>query len=152
MTAVMFDLLKNIVQGGFKKDASPEENETTTHIAACVLLLEAAHIDDECTDEEMDHVIAMLRSRFGISTAYVEELMELAHGERKNSVDLWEFSNHINQKYSSAEKIAIMEDVWRIIHADGKLDMHEDHFAHKLANLLRLTHKQLIDAKLAARN
>ncbi|MCB2181816.1 MAG: TerB family tellurite resistance protein [Desulfobulbaceae bacterium] len=148
----MFDLLKNIVQGGFKKVDSPEENEKNKQIAACVLLLEAAHVDDECTPEEMDHVVSVLHAKLGISMDYVDELMALAHAERKNAVDLWKFSNHINQTYSMAEKIAIMEDVWRIIHADGKLDMHEDHFAHKLANLLRLTHKQLIDAKLAARN
>ena len=38
-----------------------------------------------------------------------------------------------------------------VVHIDGKLESHEDHFAHKLANLLRLTHKELIDAKLKAR-
>lgn len=44
-----------------------------------------------------------------------------------------------------------MEGVWKIIQVDGCLDRHEDHFAHKLANLLRLTHKELIDVKLQAR-
>jgi uncharacterized tellurite resistance protein B-like protein len=44
-----------------------------------------------------------------------------------------------------------MESVWRVIHIDGRLEGHEDHFAHKLANLLRLTHKELIDAKISAR-
>jgi uncharacterized tellurite resistance protein B-like protein len=34
------------------------------------------------------------------------------------------------------------------VYADGKLDKHEDYLVHKLANLLRLTHKQLIEAKL----
>lgn len=36
---------------------------------------------------------------------------------------------------------------------EGKehLEAHEDHFAHKLANLLRLNHNELIDAKLRAR-
>jgi uncharacterized tellurite resistance protein B-like protein len=44
-----------------------------------------------------------------------------------------------------------MESVWRIIHIDGRLEGHEDQFAHKLANLLRLTHGELIDAKIQAR-
>jgi hypothetical protein len=42
-------------------------------------------------------------------------------------------------------------DFRRIIHIDGRLEEREDYFAHKVANLLRLTHKQLIDAKLSAR-
>ncbi|MFT5699983.1 MAG: hypothetical protein ACI8ZB_002853 [Desulforhopalus sp.] len=31
------------------------------------------------------------------------------------------------------------------------LESHEDHLAHKRANLLRLSHKERIDARLAAR-
>jgi len=38
--------------------------------------------------------------------------------------------------------------VWDVVYADGKLDKHEDYLVHKLAALLRLTHKQLIEAKL----
>ena len=37
---------------------------------------------------------------------------------------------------------------WLACDADGKLDKHEDYLIHKLAGLLRLTHKQLIAAKL----
>jgi uncharacterized tellurite resistance protein B-like protein len=44
-----------------------------------------------------------------------------------------------------------MESVWGIILIDDHLEAHEDHFAHKLANLLRLSHSELIDAKLRAR-
>ncbi len=49
------------------------------------------------------------------------------------------------------EKIEVMESVWSILLIDEHLETHEDHFAHKLANLLRLTHKELIDAKLKVR-
>ncbi len=44
-----------------------------------------------------------------------------------------------------------MESVWRIILLDDHLEAHEDHFVHKLANLLRLSHSELIEAKLRAR-
>ena len=54
-------------------------------------------------------------------------------------------------KKKLGEKMEVMEAVWRIIHIDGQLEKHEDHFAHKLSNLLRLTHKELIDAKIKAR-
>jgi uncharacterized tellurite resistance protein B-like protein len=57
----------------------------------------------------------------------------------------------MNTNFTKEEKIAVMEAVWRIIHLDAHLEAHEDHFAHKLANLLRLTHSELIDAKIKAR-
>jgi uncharacterized tellurite resistance protein B-like protein len=77
----------------------------------------------------------------------------LAQGEKKrtDSADLFQFTRYMNSNFTKQEKIEVMEAVWRIIHIDGHLEKHEDHFAHKLANLLRLTHKELIDAKIKAR-
>jgi len=66
----------------------------------------------------------------------------------ERSIDLWKFTNRINQKYSMEEKIRVVETVWDVVYADGKLDKHENYLVHKLANLLHLSHKQLIDAKL----
>jgi len=147
----MFDLIKKIISGGLAEKVQGKGGADNIHLAAGVLLLETAHIDDECTAEEMTHVIDTLRSDFGLSPEYAEELIELAGEERDKALDLWQFTNQMNQHYSTEEKMALMEAVWRIIFADGRLEAHEDHFAHKLANLLRLTHKQLIDAKLQAR-
>ena len=148
----MLSIIKKILTKKPTSSTSVDETELRTHIAAGVLLLEAAHVDNECTEEEMKHVVQTLKTKFNLSPECVSELLEEAHLERKNSVDLWQFTNHMNQNYTQEEKLKVMEDVWRVIHADGQLEKHEDHFAHKLANLLRLTHKQLIDAKTTARN
>lgn len=135
-------------------DEAPQEspsNEDDTHIALCVLMIEAAHVDGECSDEEMDHVIETLTDKCGISRQDINELIERAYQKREESIDLFTFTRYINQNYSKEEKLRVMESVWRVIHIDGRLEGHEDHFAHKLANLLRLTHKELIDAKIRAR-
>jgi uncharacterized tellurite resistance protein B-like protein len=125
--------------------------EDRTRIAASVILLEAAYADHKCTEEELDHVIKTLRSDFNLSKVHAEDLLELAHRERSQSVDIFEFTNHINNEFSKEEKKAVLEAVWRVIHSDGLLEKHEDHFARKLTHLLRLTHKDMIDAKLKAR-
>jgi len=125
--------------------------EERTKIAASVILLEAAHADHECTDDELEHVIETLRSDFNLSQKHAADLVELAHRERSQAVDLFEFTNHINTEFSKKEKKAVLEAVWRIIHSDGQLEKHEDHFARKLTHLLRLTHQDMIDAKLKAR-
>lgn len=146
----MLDRLKALFSEQ-RKDAAPKESERKTHIAACVLLLEAAHADNDCTSMEMAQVIATLESKYAIREEFVKELIDLARVEREKAVDLWQFTDHLNQHLSPAGRLGIMTDVWRIIHVDGVLEGHEDHFAHKLGNLLRLTHKQLIEAKLKAR-
>jgi uncharacterized tellurite resistance protein B-like protein len=114
-------------------------------------MIEAAHVDGQCSAEEMAHVIDTLVQRFGIPRGEIDELIDLAYEKRKDAIDLFTFTRYINQNYSKEEKLGVMESVWRVIHIDGRLEGHEDHFAHKLANLLRLTHKELIDAKIKAR-
>jgi uncharacterized tellurite resistance protein B-like protein len=79
---------------------------------------------------------------------HAAELLEASNENLQKSTDLWRFASLINQNYSIEEKIRVIEMIWRIAFADGNLDKHEDYLVHKLANLLRLTHKQLIETKL----
>ena len=148
----MLSIIKKILTKKPTASTSTKDVELTNHLAAGVILLEAAHVDDECTAEEMEHVIQTLKIKFDLNNDCVNELIEVAHKERNNAVDLWQFTNHMNQNYTLEEKLTVMEDVWRVIHTDGKLEQHEDHFVHKLANLLRLSHEQMIEAKIKARN
>lgn len=148
----MFGIIRKIIEGGKsgKGRESREDLERKKHIAAGVLLLEAAHADDECSEEEMEHIVATLKDRFDLPDDCLGDLLDLARADRKQSLDLYQFTSRINRNFSPEEKLAIMEDVWRIILLDGKLDRHEDHYAHKLAELLYLTPEQMIAAKLKA--
>lgn len=145
----MIGIIKKILGDDPKETTTTSQEET--HIALCVLMIEAAHVDGECSDEEMAHVVDTLTDKFGASKQDITELIEQAYQKRKDSIDLFSFTRYMNQNYSKEEKLGVMESVWRVIHIDGRLEGHEDHFAHKLANLLRLTHKELIDAKIRAR-
>ena len=146
----MIGLIKKILSNDTTQVATGT-TEDEAHIALCVLMIEAAHIDGECSDEEMAHVIETLVEKCGVPKQEIDELIELAYKRRKDTIDLFTFTRYLNQHYSKEEKLEVMESVWRVIHIDGRLEGHEDHFAHKLANLLRLTHKELIDAKIRAR-
>ena len=145
----MIGLIKKII--GEAPTTEEPSDAGDVHIALCVLMLEAAHVDGECSTEEMDHVVDTLVTSLGVPREEIDELIGLAYERRKESIDLFAFTRYINQNYSKVEKLSVMESVWRVIHIDGRLEGHEDHFAHKLANLLRLTHKELIDAKIKAR-
>ena len=148
----MLNFIKNTLSGRGRgvSDASADREERTK-IAASVILLEAAYADYECSPEELDHVIATLRTNFNLSRSHAEDLVELAHRERSQAVDLFEFTNHINDAFSKQEKKEVLEAVWRVIFLDGTLEKHEDHFVRKLTHLLRLSHQEMIEAKLKAR-
>jgi uncharacterized tellurite resistance protein B-like protein len=75
--------------------------------------------------------------------------MALADRERRQSHDLFQFAKEINAHFSREEKLEIMDTLWRIIYADGVLDKYEDALIRQLATLLRLTHREMIEAKVA---
>lgn len=127
------------------------KGETGEHdllVAVCALFLEMARIDEVFADEEMEMILGVMKGTYGLSAEHAEALMAEADRELEESVDLWRFARRINENYSNEEKIELIETLWRIIYVDGKLDKYEDYLIHKLADLLRLTHPQLIEAKL----
>lgn len=117
-------------------------------IASCVILLEVAKFDFDFSSIEKETTKAILKNEFAIPEDAIEDLMKISEEKREDSVDLWEFTNVINKNFSREEKIKIIEAAWKIIYADDKLDKYENHYVHVLADLLRLRHNELIDAKL----
>ena len=92
--------------------------------------------------------MSILHEKYGLSQEHAEAIFAEAENELKDSVDLWQFSNLINENYSNDEKIEIIETLWKIVYVDGKMDRYEHYLMRKLKNLLRLSHEQLIEAKL----
>lgn len=147
----MFNLIKKIIGSDTGKTPVTDQDVLTAHLALTVLLLEAAYADGECSGKEKEQLAETLVTNFGISRKEIDPLLADGNKEHREYVDLFRYTQFINDNFSEAQKITIMESVWRIILLDGHLEAHEDHFAHKLANLLGLNHSQLIDAKLRAR-
>jgi uncharacterized tellurite resistance protein B-like protein len=146
----MIDLIKKFF-ARVEKNESKERHRERPHdarIATCALLLEMANIDGEFSASERESMITILKANYHIPDEYIDQIIKAANEELKQSVDLWRFTNLINQNYSVEEKRRIIEMVWEIAYRDGRLDKHEDYLMHKLAKLLHLTHKQLIQAKM----
>lgn len=132
--------------GDVRADPDPGHD---IHVATCALLLEMANIDGEFAEAELRSLLSILQDRYRLSAEHADALMLEARRQLDDSIDLWRFTNRINQNYSVEEKERIIEMVWRIVYADGTLDSHEDYLVKKLSHLLRLSHKRLIAAKLA---
>lgn len=148
----------NIVKRFFSKekeespDATGQETGQNIHVAACALLVEIARIDGTFTQEEMETVLSILKEKYGLSREHADALIAEAENQLEESVDLWQFARLINENYSNEEKMEIIETLWRIVYVDGKMDQYEHYLMNKLKNLLRVSHNQLIDAKLKVKH
>ncbi|MDH3198437.1 MAG: TerB family tellurite resistance protein [Candidatus Krumholzibacteria bacterium] len=146
----MLDRFKKAFETG---DAgAPARDAGDIRIAAAALFLEIASIDNEFSDEERLRILAILQSEYQLSPEDALALAEEARSELAGSVDLWRFTNRINESYSDEEKVRIVDLLWEIVYADGTVDAHEDYLMHKLGKLLRMPHRQLIAAKLQVLN
>lgn len=117
-------------------------------LAAAVLLLEVAHTDGEFHPSEQKLLGELLHQHFSVAEDALEELLELAEETRKNSHDLHQFTREINKSFSQPEKERIIEAVWQLVYADGRLDHFEEALMRQLGTLVGLSHRQLIEAKL----
>ena len=126
--------------------------EHDIRIATCALFLEMARIDEKFTPEEMETVLSIMQEKYGLSREHADALVAEADKELADSVDLWQFARLINENYSIDEKMEVIETLWRMVYVDGKMDEYEHYLMNKLKNLLRLSHDQLIGAKLKVLN
>jgi uncharacterized tellurite resistance protein B-like protein len=127
----MIDVVKRFF-GKATTEASRGANQNTGHdirVATCALFVEIARIDEKFTAAEMATILSILKQKYSLSQDHADALIAEAERELEKSVDLWQFTR-------------------LIVYVDGKMDQYEHYLMNKLQNLLRLTHDQLITAKL----
>jgi len=78
--------------------------------------------------------------------------MRLAETEAREATDFYQFTQLVNDHYSYQDKVKLMENLWRVAHADGRLDRYEEHFLRRVSGLLHLSHSDFIQTKISARN
>ncbi|HEY4229141.1 MAG TPA: TerB family tellurite resistance protein [Thermoanaerobaculia bacterium] len=112
-------------------------------IAACALLLEIAHADDVFTDEERQRILRAVREDLGVPAGDVDEVVRLAEEERRESVDLYQFTRLLAEKFSREQRLRLIEVIWGIVYSDGQLTAAENQLARRIAELLGFQHPEV---------
>lgn len=128
----------------------PEAETARLRVAAAVLLLEIAHADDSFSFEERSHIEEALARHFDLSSAETRQVLEAAEERRREAVDLHQFTSLINRHYDEGQRMVLAEILWRVVHADGELSVHEDALMRRLAGLLDLRPGYLAAARKRA--
>jgi uncharacterized tellurite resistance protein B-like protein len=129
---------------------APAEQQHTLQLATAVLLVEVMRAEPTLQDSERDAVLTALRRKFALSEDELQRLLELAHDTARTAYDYQRFTGLMNERFTQAQKIAVVEAMWEVAFADHHLDAHEHHVISKVAGLLHVTHGEYIAAKLHA--
>jgi uncharacterized tellurite resistance protein B-like protein len=122
----------------------PAARDHALRLATAVLLIEVVRADYEEDDKETEAVIRQLQLHFELSEEETLILVKEAEERVDHSVSLQEFTRLLHENLSVAEKHSIIEMLWLIAVADDHLDKHEDYVVRKVAELLYVTHGDLI--------
>jgi uncharacterized tellurite resistance protein B-like protein len=115
-----------------------EAERQRLHVAACALLLELAYADDAFSDGERVHVASAVRRHLALDEQAADELIALADEQRRNAIDLYQFTSLIRDQYDDGQKTLLAEIMWGVVLADGDIHADEDYLMRKIANLLDL--------------
>ena len=144
--------MKLIIKNWLKQFANEQGQETVTLEQAMALLLyEAANADYALDDSERQVLLNALQQVLGVTAAEAQALFDWAEAHAVEATSLRPFTQAINQQLQPAAKTRLMEQLWRVAYADGRVDKYEEHYLRHIADLIYLPHSVFIKAKLAVR-
>ncbi len=126
---------------------SGEQNEV--RFAAAALLVVCARADFEEHPEEQSAILRLLGKTFDLSVVEQEELLGLVDANAAVS-DLQQLTDLVNQHYSDPDKQVLIENLWRVAYADGRLDRFEEQYIARVAFMIGVTGDDVKAARLRA--
>lgn len=109
-------------------------------------------LDGGIKPPERDVVMRAVRDKFGLSAGEAAALVRLAEDEAHEATDHYQFTSLVNQGFTQAQKQRVVELMWQVAYADNELSAYEQHVIRKIADLLHVSHRAYIAAKLRARD
>ena len=122
-------MLKNF----FKK--KEKKNSNNKNVLIIALLIHAAKIDENYTENEKTLIKKVVMDLDKISSNQADELLKLAEKKEEESNQLIEFTKEI-KKYSMEFKLKIVEIIWKIVYSDGTSDDYESNLIRRICGLL----------------
>ncbi len=148
----MIKTFKQFVEDHFTDtNALTKPNSHDIALAAATLMFEVIKSDNDVHLFEYQKMAEQLRKQFDLSHEEVTELVVLAEEASDASVCLQGFTRQLCDSWDNSQRRELIEDLWLIALADGKIDAHERHVIRKIAALLYLTDKQIALAKMSAK-
>ena len=118
--------------------------EHALRVATALLLIEVARADYRDDFAEDATMLESLKQFFALDDAAATLLLEEARTAADLAVELQQFTRRLHEQLSVAEKQRVVEMLWQVALADRRLDKHEDHLVRRIAELLYVSHSDLI--------
>ena len=117
-------------------------------MAAAVLLVEAASLDGNIGEAEMETIRRLVTERFEMNREEADLLFAEAKKVQSNSSQLVRFTKAVKDHYDEDERIELIEMLWEVVYADRVLHEYESNLMRRVGGLIYVSDR---DRGLAAK-
>lgn len=121
-----------------------EDAEAAIQRAAAVLLCEIMHADHEVDEAEKATILQAMQSFLKMTPADASRLYNEVQVLMQDALSLQKFTSLLNEHFDEGKKISLLDWLWRVVYADGRMDAYEEHLVRKIADLLYIRHTDYI--------
>lgn len=134
--------LADVSQGG-KHPAQFEANDY--RLAAAALLVHAAEIDGNISDVERTTLHQVIKRHFDLDETQTNTLLAEATQAEHEAVDLYHFTRLLNRALDEDGRRRMVEMMWEIVYADGRVTEFESNLIWRAADLLGISSRERIE-------
>ena len=141
-------MIGKIIELFYASQAKPEAaTNDARQLASAALLIEVAKADADFSDAERAALLKLLRSTFDLDDEGLTALESLAAERSSDAVSLHEFTRVIVDACEPEERCQLVGLMWQVAFSDDHLDKYEEHLIRKVADLLYVSHSDLMRMK-----
>lgn len=144
----MFDAIMKFI-GELNEDEPRQDDfaETDYRLAAAALLVHTAGVDGQISDVEHASLHDLIKQRFKLDDKAADKLLNRAEEADEKAIDLYQFTTRLNRALDDKQRARIVEMMWQVVFADGKVTEFEDNLIWRAADLLHVSREQRIALK-----
>ena len=144
----MIDILKQLFA-----DSRPESGpgrQPDRHqlaVAATALMVQLSRVDSEEDERELQTIVDCAVNAHEVTEDEARQILEDAQSHADEAVSIYEFTDRLNDQLDQEGKQQILESIWRVAFADGRIDKYEEHLIRRMADLLHLNHREYMQCR-----
>lgn len=141
----------NFFKKNSSRQAAEEQPSFEIELTAAVLAYEIARSDGDIEDQELVLLMEEIKTISKKVGKDQNEILRIIEIYSKDSVSFFEFVKDINLNYSKEQKHSLLQFMWEIAYADGKLDVNEERLIRRLADLIKIKDIEVLKLKDSAK-
>jgi len=146
----MFDKIAAYLEQRMEANAINPDPFARQQVAVAALLVEASRLDGHYDAAEQGTVVRLLREMLKLPAEQARHLHAIAEERQAHTYNNWIFCEAIKKGFTPAERLAVVQDLWEVALADGKLHRMETMMIDAVAKQLEIPPADAAQAKAEA--